>query len=230
MEVKETRIIDLTYTIKSDMLVYPEMKRPVFQWLGKVNSEGYNLTKVSMVVHTGTHVDAPKHFLDDGSCIDEVSLNRLFGKAKLYRYVKKLKGQVITVEDVLSSGFQIEEDSIFVMETGIEKFGETKLYNEVFPIPSEELIEWVINKKIKAYMTDATTVDSIEAKDNPNHHLLLKVGIPIVENLKNLHLLPENKVFLISALPIKFQGRDAAPCRAVAVTDVEKLILEEKMK
>lgn len=230
MGVKKSRIVDLTYTIKSDMLVYPGMERPVFQWIGKVNSEGYNLTKVSMVVHTGTHVDAPKHFLDNVPCIDEVSLNRLFGKAKLYRYIKELKGQVITVDNILSSGFQLEEDIIFIMETGIEKFMETKLYNEIFPIPSIELIGWLINKKIKAYMTDATAVDPITTKDSPNHHLLLRAGIPIVENLKNLHLLPENKAFLISALPVKFQGRDGAPCRAVAVTDVEKFILEEKME
>ena len=60
------RIVDLTYTVSSEMLVYPGTERPTFQWIGRVNSEGYNLTRMTMLVHTGTHVDAPKHFLDQG--------------------------------------------------------------------------------------------------------------------------------------------------------------------
>jgi kynurenine formamidase len=48
----------------------------------------------------------------------------------------------------------------------------------------------------------------------------LGAGIPIVENLKNLQLIPENEEFLISALPIKLKGRDGAPCRAIAITDL----------
>jgi len=227
--MKRFEIVDLTYAIKSDMLVCPGIERPVFRWLGKVNSEGYNLTKISMVVHTGTHVDAPKHFFDNGLCIDEVSLNRLFGKAKLYRYTEELKGQIITIENILSSGFQLEEDTIFVMETGIEKFMDTNLYNEVFPIPSEKLIRWLISKKIKAYMTDATSIDPVGTKDSPNHNLLLGVGVPIVENLKNVRLLAENNAFLISALPIKFQGIEGSPCRAIAITNVEKFMATEKL-
>jgi kynurenine formamidase len=69
-------------------------------------------------------------------------------------------------------------------------------------------------------MTDAATIDFIRATTRPNHHRLLGAGIPIVEFLKNLSLLPEKKPFLISALPLKLFGRDGAPCRAVAFPDV----------
>jgi kynurenine formamidase len=220
MEMKEPKIIDLTYTLRSDMLVYPGMERPVFQWLGRVNSEGYNLTKLTMLTHTGTHIDAPKHFLDDVACVDEIPLQRLFGRANIFRYKKEPEGQEITLDDIVSSEFQLEEDQIFILETGIEKFAETKRYNEKYPFPSEEVVNWLINKKIKAYMTDATAVDPVGTKDNTNHHLLLRAGIPIVENLKNLQLIPENEEFLISALPIKLKGRDGAPCRAIAITEL----------
>jgi len=218
MEMKEPKIIDLTYTLRSDMLVYPGTERPVFQWLGRVNSEGYNLTKLTMLTHSGTHIDAPKHFLEDVACVDEIPLQRLFGRANIFRYKKEPEGQEITLDDIMSSEFQLEEDQIFILETGIEKFAETKLYNEKYPFPSEEVVNWLINKKIRAYMTDATSVDPVGTKDNTNHHLLLGAGIPIVENLKNLQLIPKNEYFLISALPIKLKGRDGAPCRAIAIT------------
>lgn len=221
MKMKEPKIIDLTYTLMSDMLVYPGTERPVFQWLGRVNSEGYNLTKLTMLTHTGTHIDAPKHFLDDVACVDEIPLQRLFGRASIFRYNKEPEGQEITLDDIVSSEFQLEEDQIFILETGIEKFAETKRYNEKYPFPSEEVVNWLINKKIKAYMTDATAVDPVGTKDSLNHHLLLGADIPIVENLKNLYLIPKDKEFFISALPIKLKGRDGAPCRAVALIDFE---------
>lgn len=219
MVMNEPKVIDLSYTIQSDMLVYPGTERPVFQWLRRVNSEGVNLTRLSMLTHTGTHVDAPKHFLDHVETVDEISLNRLFGRVCLFKYNKKLNGQEITLQEVVSSGVRLQENQIFVLETGIEKYAETKQYNELFPYPSKEVVEWLINKKIKAYMTDATAVDPVNTIDSQNHHLLLGAGIPIVENLKNLHLIPDNKDFWISALPIKLKGREGAPCRAIAIMD-----------
>ncbi len=221
--MKATRIIDLSYPIKEDMLVYPGMERPMFQWLGKVNSEGYNLTKLSMVAHAGTHVDAPMHFFDNVRAIDDIPLEGLFGKAKLFRYDKPLEGQEITLDDLMTSGFEIEEDIIFILETGIERFEERSEYNALFPVPSEDLLDYLVQKKIKSYMTDATAIDPYGSKTSPKHHLVLGANIPIVENLRNLHLLPENKHFLICALPILLAGREGAPCRAVAVPALEGL-------
>jgi arylformamidase len=220
----QSRIIDLSYPIKSDMLVYPGTERPAFQWVGRVNSEGFNLTRMSMLVHTGTHVDAPAHFIENGASIDEIPLERLFGKAKLFRCQKEPRGQEITSHDLSAAGFELEDDMIFVLETGIEKFGETREYNELFPVPSDELLRYLIERKIKAYMTDATATDAVGAKRSSKHHILLGAGIPIVENLRNLHRLPENRPFLISALPIRLSGREGAPCRAMAVTDIQALI------
>jgi kynurenine formamidase len=223
--MKDLRIIDLSYPISDDMLVYPEMERPVMQWLGRVNSEGYNLTRLSMAAHTGTHVDAPLHFLEDVATIDALALDRLFGTAVMFNYKQRPLGQEITLQDLESDGFEVEESSIFVMHTGIQAFGETSDFNDNFPVPSNELLDYLVGKKIKAYMTDATAVDTVASSANDKHLILLKAGIPIVENLMNLHLLPDSKPFLISALPIKLAGREAAPCRAIAIPDLERLTI-----
>jgi len=221
--VSKLRIIDLSYTISSDMIVYPDTEQPSIQWIDRVNPDGFNLTRITMLVHTGTHVDAPKHFLDNVPCIDEIPLDSFFGPCKLFRYSKKPAGQEITLEEVQDSGTNLKQGDIFLLSTGIEVFAQTKEYNALFPFPSEELIQWLINKKIKAYMTDATSVDPVGAEGSPKHHLLLGAGIPIVENLCNLDKLPENKPFIISALPLKLGGREGAPCRAMALPDIEIL-------
>jgi kynurenine formamidase len=88
-----------------------------------------------------------------------------------------------------------------------------------------ELLDYLIDKKIKAYMTDATAVDPVASSANDKHLILLKAGVPIVENLMNLHLLPDDKPFLISALPLKLAGREGAPCRAIAIPDIERLAI-----
>lgn len=219
--MKEPRIIDLSYPITGEMLVFPGTERPSFQWLGRVNSEGFNLTKFTMLTHTGTHVDAPSHFVDSAPAVDEIPLDRLFGRARLFRYKEKLNGQEITLDALLASGFQLDDNTIFILETGIEKYEEREEYNKIYPVPSKELIDFLIDKRIKAYMTDATSLDSVESDNSPKHRWVLGAGIPIVENLRNLDLLPEDRYFLISALPVTLAGREGAPCRAVAIPDVE---------
>jgi arylformamidase len=223
MEMKEYKIIDLSYPIKSDMLVYPGTERPVFKWVGRVNSEGFNLTKMWMLTHTGTHVDAPNHFIENAKGIDELSLHCFFGRAKLFRYNQKPKSQTISLDDMISSEYRLEPETIFILETGIERYSEKKEYNELFPVPSQDLLESLIEYKIRAYMTDATTVDRVNSNGSPNHHLLLGAGVPIVENLCNLSKLPANKFFIIIALPLKLEGREGSPCRAVALPDIERI-------
>ena len=70
-------------------------------------------------------------------------------------------------------------------------------------------------------MTDATAIDELNSPGDAKHHLILGAGIPIVENLRNLHELPENQPFVISAVPLKFKGIEGSPCRAFALPDVE---------
>ena len=221
------RIVDLSYTVTSDMLVYPRAERPTCQWMGRVNSEGYNLTRITMSVHTGTHADAPKHFLDGVPCIDEIPLEKSFGPCRLFRSRQAPRLREISLDEVRSSGFDLKEGEIFVLATGIEALAETSEYNTSYPCPSQDLIQWLVKKKISAYMTDATSVDPVNATDSPNHHLILGAGIPIVENLRNLGDLPERTSFTICALPLKLGGREGAPCRAVAVLDAETLSFHE---
>lgn len=215
--MENPRIIDLSYPISSEMLVYPSTERPTFSWIGRANSEGYNLTRMTMLVHTGTHTDAPLHFLENVSAIDELPLDHFLGRCKLFRYQATPNSQEIGLEEVLATGFDLDENDIFVLSTGIETFAETQNYNLKYPYPSLALVAWLVKKKIKAYMTDATSVDPVEARESPRHKAILGAGIPIVENLCNLRGLPVNEHFLISALPLRLVGREGSPCRAVAM-------------
>ena len=70
-----SKIVDLTYPLNPDMLVWPENPRPVYEWIERSNTGSANVTYMSMCAHTGTHVDSPLHFVDGGETIDRLPLD-----------------------------------------------------------------------------------------------------------------------------------------------------------
>lgn len=217
-KVTKENIIDLSRGIEDEMKVWPGSAQPVFEWLLSFDQDGCNVSKVSMDVHTGTHVDAPKHFIKDGLPIDELLLDKVAGRAILYRASREPCGQIVTLAEVQKANIEVKNGDIFVLDTGIHKYdGTPKWFN--FPTPEEELLYWLIEKGIKAYATDAQGVDPVSSENFPNHHILLPHGVPIIEGLTNLGGVPEAVPFMLMAFPLKLRGRDAAPCRAVAIIE-----------
>jgi kynurenine formamidase len=155
--------------------------------------------------------------------IDELPLDRFFGPCRMFRLLETPDGQEIDLQTVQKSGFDLDEGDIFLMATGVARYAETRDYNYRYPYPSEDLVEWLVGKKVKAYMTDATAVDPVNAPASPRHKQLFAAGIPIIENLCNLGELPVDRHFVVSAMPLKLCGREGSPCRAIALPDVESL-------
>ena len=212
-------VIDLTHTLSQSMLVLPGNPRPVFEWIKRDNSDPYNATYIRMGAHTGTHCDAPLHFIPGGATIDAVPLECFFGKARLYRSKTAPAGQEISLAEVLGSGFTMGGAAIFVLETGIWRYAERREYNEIYPVPGCDLLDWLLSQGVKGFLTDVTNIDRPDEGESLRHKKLLGAGVPIVENLSNLDKLPEGKDFLISAMPLKLDAREGSPCRAAALVD-----------
>ena len=218
----DRQLIDLSYPLTDNMMVYPGDSRPVFEWIGRVNSEGFNGTKFTMHLHTGTHIDAPYHQLEDGAPIDQLPLSRFIGRAVLFRFREEPRSQEVPLKAVVAAELPIREGDIFVLDTGIARHAETKGYYAQFPVPSDELCEWLVGKKIGVLASDTSTIDRIGEGVN-KHRILLRAGIPLVENLCHLELLPEGKAFTMFLLPIHLPGREGALCRAAAFIDFVEL-------
>ena len=177
-------------------------------------------------IHTGTHCDPPYHFVPGGKTIDQMPLERFMGpavKIDLRRKVKPRTG--ITIDDVRTSpGFR-ERDlkgRIVVFHTGWNRkmFGEPNYYFDN-PFITVELARWLVSKRIKALALDSPQ-DQVQGGgeprpgDFPVHRTFLGKGIPFIEHLANLHKVKQ-RTFTLIAFPIKIEGGDGAPCRAVAV-------------
>jgi kynurenine formamidase len=210
-------VIDLSASIEPGMGVFPGDPPPSIEWLSAPSGDGPSLSRLSMGAHNGTHVDAPLHLFGGGLAAGSLDLGRLWGRARLAALKGPPVPREISLAEALASGLPSSGPlPIIVVATG---WAPPKEGPWAWPWPSMELLGFLLEGGAKSYMTDAPGVDPMGQDGLPAHARLLGNGVPIVENLRNLHLLPINRDFTISALPIKIQGAEAAPCRAAAWLD-----------
>jgi arylformamidase len=212
-------VIDLSLPITEGMRVYPGMAAPSVNHLKRHETHGLQVSKLEIVVHAGTHVDAPRHFLADGSSIDGIDLDKLTGEAILIDLSGLAPGSVIEQRLLAAYATDIHQGDIVVLYTGYQRCPDVEKYCYL----EAEAARWLADDKaVKCLAGDIPSVDPINREPaassatHPSHHILLKAGIPIVESLANLDRLPSGR-FYFCCFPLNIVGSDGAPARAVAM-------------
>jgi len=178
--------------------------------------DGRSNTKVVFSIHTSTHIDSPQHFYADGTTIDEMPLDIFVGKAFLcdLRGIAR-PGQALSVADMKAGGMpeaeQLRGNRLVMYADWAAPRWDGALYGGN-PYLSEDLAHWFVDSGVAALAMDFS-VDG--AYPYPCHQILLKAGIPLIENLVNLDQIPVPEFTLI-ALPLKIEGGDGAPARVLA--------------
>lgn len=198
-------MIDVSTALYQGMPQYPkDAKLSVKTVRGKDNSL---ISSVSLSAHSGTHVDAPAHYLKGGKTVLEVGLERLCGRAKVCD-VTSCKGEIAPRH---LQCFRIKAGDIVLLKTGharaLAKSGFTKDY----PSLTEEAALYLSSKNVKAVGIDTLSIDAYGC--DMAHRILLKSGIPIIEGLDMS--LAGNGSYTFICLPLKFMGLEAAPARCV---------------
>jgi kynurenine formamidase len=172
--------------------------------------------------HVGTHVEAPSHFIParygkEAKDISRLALEKFFGEAILIDLSSSRKKQKIGPEDL----------EVKINEGDIVLIGNSPYEGADRPQLSEQLIRWLVEKKIKMIGVD----DSVRPGPRPeeggsakkledmlDHDLFLSNEIPIIEQLTNLNSLSKMRFFFIG-FPLFIEGLDSSPIRAVALED-----------
>lgn len=211
------KTVDLSQELTNGMPVYPGDPEPSFEPAATLEKDGVNLTRLVLGSHTGTHVDAPMHFVSGGVTVDQIPAARFIGEAYVADFSSKPIGSGLDASDFESIGSNIEEDSILLCYTGSsDRWGDPEA-NFRFTYLTPDGAKFLAGKKIRGFGIDFLSVEKFKAPAPESHRILLRNGIYIVESLsKNLKMLTGQRVLFI-ALPLKLRGRDGAPCRAVAV-------------
>ncbi len=214
-------IVDLSHTVKSGVATYHGGMLPEFIARSTFETKGRVTSAIRMGIHTGTHLDAPLHFIPDGLAVAELPLDRTIGIATLVD-VSDLprQGRFVDTQAFLDATAGFPYGDIALIYTGFDQqYGNPSFSNE-YPCLNLESIHQLIRWDIRALAIDTVSVDPMELPDFENHKALLGSGIPIVECVNNMQAIGQKR-FLFAAVPLKLNGLEGSPCRAIAITDWE---------
>jgi arylformamidase len=201
--LKLLKIHDLTRTISQDMQIYPDDPQPKFDPHATIKDDKVNVTRITLGSHTGTHADAPWHFLQEGNSIDREPLEKFIGEAVI---IDASDRSSISANDFPDN--DIRNNDIVLINTGTSDRRTDFAYLEV------SAAEWIIENGVKCVGIDTASVEKYGRNDAPVHKMLLARNIGIIENLANLKQFVGNRMFFV-CLPLPLKGIDGSPARAV---------------
>ena len=197
------KIIDITRPLSEDILIYPGDKRPVFRQLDRGN---YLISDLQMSTHTGTHIDAPFHYLKAGDTIDSIPLSHLMGPCR--------------VIDVTCAGTCITSHHLEGRLDGIHRlllktsFSAKDCFDENFPSLTTDAARLITRSDMKCIGIDSPSIESFNC-DGTVHRELLSKGCIIIELLNLLNVCEGD--YTRVALPLPFTGLDGSPARVVLI-------------
>lgn len=209
---------DLTHVLTEDLSRAAAFPKPVIRQILKMPEGNANITEVHMVAHHGTHVDAPRHFMQDGPTFDQIPLERLYGPAVIWR-IEKAPFAAITAADLEAARPQLKPGDMVLLDTDWARHVNTEAYED-HPYLSIDAASWLVDHQVKLLGVDFSTPDMTAHKRPegftwPVHQILLSQGVLVAEHLTNLRPLANRRVeAMFTALPIA--GSDGAPARALA--------------
>ncbi len=206
-------IIDLTLQMDNELLGMSLTQHTT------VAVEGYNILNVAFNTHTGTHLDAPRHFIDGAASLNTMPLAKCVGEALIVDLSHKEPRSLITIDDLMHVADRIGQGTRLLLRTDWDLRAHSADYRTHFPRISLELAEWLAERGIWLLGLEHP---SVAALDNLReltdvHQALLRSEIVIVESLANLRELPETVTFV--ALPLKLKDGDGSPVRAIAIVE-----------
>jgi kynurenine formamidase len=216
------KAVDLTHELHNRMPIYPGDPSPSFVSYATLEKDGVNLTKLTLGSHTGTHIDAPRHFIPDGIGIDQISPSKLVGEAYVCDVSDKPIGSGITGSDLRKNlEGKVAEDDIVVCYTGCSEHWGEKSVSSNYTYLTGNAAEYLVSKKVRAVGIDFLSVEKFRAPDPVAHKTLLGNGIFIIESLSRATKQFVGKRILMICMPIKLQNGDGAPSRIIGVPILE---------
>ena len=210
--------VDLSYPLSSNTPLFPGTPCVELESIERTEDppptgrRSLNVTRLSMVVHTGTHMDAPFHFFPSGLTIDQMPLEQCMGPASLLKLTDLATGSEIDLTAVPGLKDKLSRTRKLILNTGWARHWGSPRYFTDHPRISAESAAFLVDCGINLIGVDMPSVDR---PPFPAHLALLGNGIAIVENLTNLDAIDADE-FQLTVLPLKLMGRDASPVRAIA--------------
>lgn len=209
------KIIDLSLPVYDRAPAFPGDPECRVENLKTKESAGYDLNYLAFSAHQGTHVDVPGHFIAAGASLDALCPDKFMGWAAKADLSACENSRAIGAADLINSNLEINEGDICLIETGWDKYYGQAAYFSEYPGITVAAAEYLVSKRIKMLGIDMPNLNRGDEYIEI-HKILLRNGILIVEGLADLKQVTAERFYFIS-LPLKIQGGEASPVRAVAI-------------
>lgn len=209
---RKVKIYDLTLPIKNNMLLWPGSPRVSIEVKTTVKKQGVKLSYFSFGSHTGTHIDAPSHFLEQGIDVDKIPLEKLIGTCTVLD-LQSLRHPQILPSDL--EGTRLKKGSKILFKTGNFVLLKKNTFPKKYISLSLAAAQFLAKKEVDLVGTDFLGIEKQGSPRHPVHKALLKKGIVIVEGL-NLANVPKGD-YKIVCLPLRVVGADSTPARAILI-------------
>ena len=207
-----SRVYDVSVPVRTGGLVYPgnpEISIELEQAIAR--GAGANVSAVSFGSHTGTHVDAPRHFIDDGGTVDAISLERLIGPAIVIAFEDSLKS--IGAGDLESR--DLGSHKRVLLRTRNSGFITDEEFHRDYTFLAPDGAEFLVSRGVELVGIDYLSIEQFHSGHHRTHRTLLSNGVVIVEGLNFADVPPGEYDFV--CLPLRLEGLDGAPARAVLI-------------
>lgn len=207
-------IIDISRGLSEQTPVWPGDQPVQTAWTLSIDKgDNVNVGAVRLSLHAGTHADAPFHFQPDGDTVDRLPLETYMGPATV---IEVNSVDVIQPQDLEEAVDTLDSElrPRVLLRTVCSEMPEME-WPEAFPAISPAAVRWLDEHNTVLIGTDAPSVDPQESRALPAHHAIWQSGMAILEHLDLRNAAPGP--YQLIALPLRLEGMDAAPVRAVLV-------------
>lgn len=175
----------------------------------------YIIGEVTFSTHSGTHIEFPYHHWENGVGPADYPLQNLIGDAVVLDFSNKANGEAITLGELQAQADRVQEGDIVFIRTDMDQFYRTELWNDQ-PHLTEEALDWLIStKKPPVIGTDAAGFEVPGTDYQPNHLMMFKNNMAMVESATNLAAVGEDRVTMF-ILPLAIENIEACPVRIIA--------------
>ncbi len=201
-------VYDVTVPLAPGLPVYPGDPPFEIEPLQRLGSAPFSLSRMSLATHTGTHVDAPAHFVPGGATIDSLPPEILIGKARVVEILARERIERTDLEPQ-----DLRDDLRILLKTRMSGQMLKPGFQEDHLYLSGDAAAYLAQAGLKLVGFDYLSVDRYGAPDYPAHHALLEAGVVIVEGLDLSEVEPGE--YDMTCLPLRVAGGDGAPARVI---------------
>jgi arylformamidase len=206
------KVYDISLTLRQRMPVYPGEPTPVIEPLKQMERGDFcNVSRLTIATHTGTHIDAPLHFLPGATSVDRLPVDVLVGPALV---VQMAVAQEITAADLEAAAIPPGTERL-LFKTRNSRLLDDDDFRRDFVYLTLDAARWLVERGVRLVAIDYLSVEQMDAQPNIVHQTLLRAGVIIVEGVDLREVAPGP--YLLACLPLKIDGADGSPVRAVLV-------------